>query len=86
MIFFQLLFGLPFLLANPIGYIQRSFDIGRVFLFEWTVNWRFLPEEIFVSKWFHISLLILHLALLGFFAYTHWNRYLTDIIEDIKIK
>ncbi|KAK7073909.1 dolichyl-P-Man:Man(5)GlcNAc(2)-PP-dolichol alpha-1,3-mannosyltransferase [Halocaridina rubra] len=74
----QLLFGLPFLLNNPVGYIKQSFDIGRVFLFKWTVNWRFLPEEIFVNSWFHIGLLLLHVLLLACFAYTHWDRYLAN--------
>lgn len=74
----QLLLGAPFLLANPVGYLMRSFDIGRVFLFEWTVNWRFLPEEIFVNRWFHLGLLSLHLTLLALFAYTHWNKYLRN--------
>ncbi|XP_042883514.1 lethal(2)neighbour of Tid protein-like [Penaeus japonicus] len=74
----QLLLGLPFLMANPLGYIKQSFDLGRVFLFEWTVNWRFLPEEIFVNRWFHLVLLVLHLVLLCTFAYTHWDRYLVN--------
>ncbi|KAK3858666.1 hypothetical protein Pcinc_035172 [Petrolisthes cinctipes] len=74
----QLALGAPFLVANPLGYIRMSFDLGRVFLFKWTVNWRFLPEEVFVSPWFHLGLLTLHLALLAFFAYTHWNRYLAN--------
>ena len=57
----QLVIGFPFLTTYPIEYIKGSFDIGRVFLFEWTVNWRFLPEEIFVHKGFHITLLMIHL-------------------------
>lgn len=44
--------------------ILGSFDFGRVFLFEWTVNWRFLPEEIFVDRTFHAALLILHVMVL----------------------
>ncbi|RZF43201.1 hypothetical protein LSTR_LSTR017150, partial [Laodelphax striatellus] len=63
----QLLLGLPFLLTNPWAYLKGSFDIGRVFLFEWTVNWRFLPEDVFVNRYFHILLLIVHILLLLLF-------------------
>ncbi|RWS01569.1 ALG3 protein-like protein, partial [Dinothrombium tinctorium] len=54
--------GLPFLLRYPIEYIKSSFNLGRVFLYQWTVNWRFLPEEIFLDRRFHILLILCHLA------------------------
>ncbi|XP_049801937.1 lethal(2)neighbour of tid protein [Schistocerca nitens] len=63
----QIILGLPFILTNPFAYIKGAFNLGRVFLFEWTVNWRFLPENIFISPYFHISLLMLHIALLAYF-------------------
>jgi len=68
----QLLLGIPFLLENPIGYIERSFNLGRQFFFKWTVNWRFLPESLFLSRWFHISLLLLHLTFLFIFFMKKW--------------
>lgn len=64
----QLVLGAPFLIANPVAYVIGSFNLGRVFLFEWTVNWRFLPEHIFVHSGFHIALLALHLVILATFA------------------
>lgn len=70
----QLVLGLPFLISNPIAYLKGSFDLGRVFLYQWTVNWRFLPETIFLSRYFHISLLILHLLLIFIFINT-WRLY-----------
>lgn len=70
----QLVLGLPFLISNPIAYLKGSFDLGRVFLYQWTVNWRFLPEEIFLSRYFHVSLLILHLLLIFIFIKT-WRIY-----------
>lgn len=73
----QVILGTPFLLSNPVGYLKQSFDVGRVFLFKWTVNWRFLSEEVFVNPGFHLVLLILHMVLLASFAYTHWNKYLS---------
>ncbi|PIO28407.1 hypothetical protein AB205_0137460 [Aquarana catesbeiana] len=54
--------ALPFLLENPAGYLIRSFDFGRQFLFQWTVNWRFLPEHVFQHRVFHLALLTAHLA------------------------
>jgi len=74
MVFVQAILGAPFLWANPIGYISGAFNLGRVFLFEWTVNWRFLPEELFTHWSFHIFLLALHLGLLGVFAFP-WFRF-----------
>ena len=72
----QVILAIPFLLENPKAYIMRSFDLGRVFLYEWTVNWRFLPEDIFVNKWFHISLLLLHFIVL-LLALPKWWKMLT---------
>ncbi|NXS94871.1 ALG3 mannosyltransferase, partial [Jacana jacana] len=70
----QVVLGLPFLLVNPLGYLTRSFDLGRQFQFKWTVNWRFLPEEVFQSRAFHTVLLLAHLAGLGLFALHRWHR------------
>ncbi|XP_061394191.1 lethal(2)neighbour of tid protein [Musca vetustissima] len=64
----QLLIGLPFLLTYPWSYIKGSFDLGRVFEHKWTVNYRFLPREFFENKFFHLSLLGLHLLLIFVFA------------------
>lgn len=63
----QVIIGLPFILYNPYSYIKGSFDFGRVFLYQWTVNWRFLPEYIFLNRWFHLFLLLLHISLLCVF-------------------
>lgn len=73
--FFQLLLGLPFLLENPVSYITMAFNLGRQFLFKWTVNWRFLPEWLFLSRYFHISLLACHLTVLLLFYLCKWTRY-----------
>ncbi|XP_060006131.1 dol-P-Man:Man(5)GlcNAc(2)-PP-Dol alpha-1,3-mannosyltransferase isoform X2 [Lagenorhynchus albirostris] len=70
----QVVLGLPFLLENPIGYVSRSFDLGRQFLFRWTVNWRFLPEALFLHRAFHLALLTAHLTLLLLFALCRWHR------------
>lgn len=73
--FVQLVLGSPFLYGNPVAYIKGAFDLGRVFEFKWTVNWRFLPENVFLSPYFHVALLVLHLATLAYFARS-WITYL----------
>ncbi|OXB62121.1 hypothetical protein ASZ78_010526 [Callipepla squamata] len=69
----QVVLGLPFLLENPVGYLTRSFDLGRQFQFKWTVNWRFLPEEVFQHRAFHAGLLLAHLTGLVLFALHRWH-------------
>lgn len=53
----QVFLALPFLSTYPIEYLSRSFELGRVFMYKWTVNFKFLSEEFFVSKWFSLLLL-----------------------------
>lgn len=65
---FQSFIGSPFLLTYPVQYIKGSFDLGRVFEHKWTVNYRFLPRQIFESPVFHLILLLLHIGLLIYFA------------------
>ncbi|VDK88391.1 unnamed protein product [Litomosoides sigmodontis] len=71
----QIVLALPFLLHDPFSYLQKSFDLGRVFLFEWTVNWRFLSEAIFLDHRFHILLLVVHIVLLFCAGYVWFRRY-----------
>merc|ERR1711928_334112 len=73
----QVVLALPFLASHPLNYVIGAFNLGRVFLFQWTVNWRFLPEELFTHWSFHIFLLALHLGLLGVFAFP-WFRYMKN--------
>ncbi|KAH9513442.1 dolichyl-P-Man:Man(5)GlcNAc(2)-PP-dolichol alpha-1,3-mannosyltransferase [Bulinus truncatus] len=70
----QVLLALPFLLANPWGYIVRSFDLGRQFFYVWTVNWRMLPEEVFLNKYFQAGLLLMHVLLLLLFFGFKWRK------------
>lgn len=72
----QLILGLPFLISNPAAYIKGAFNLGRVFEFKWTVNWRFLPENIFVHPYFHLGLLLLHVLTVCYFA-PKWMKYLS---------
>lgn len=73
--FIQLILGLPFLLNNPLAYIKGAFDLGRVFEFKWTVNWRFLPDNVFIHPYFHILLLVLHILTIIYCIPT-WIKYM----------
>ena len=64
----QLILGAPFLKTNPISYLRKAFELDRVFFYKWTVNWKFLPEDIFVSKPLSLLLLVMHIGCLAFFA------------------
>lgn len=55
------------------AYVFRSFQLNRQFLYQWTVNWRFVPVSIFLSSQFSYSLLAAHAALLLLFASTRWT-------------
>lgn len=65
----QVILALPFAKDYPQSYLSRAFEFSRQFLYKWTVNWRFIPEEIFLSKELAGSLLALHLTLLGILVY-----------------
>lgn len=68
----QVLLGYEFLAVNPRAYLSRAFELSRVFMFKWTVNWRFVGEEIFLSRGFSLALLGLHAALLLAFLHYRW--------------
>lgn len=70
----QVLIAGPFLPGNALGYLTRSFEFSRQFLFKWTVNWRFVGEETFLSKGFSYALLTGHIGTLLLFITTRWLK------------
>lgn len=66
---FQALIAWPFLVAYPREYLRSAFDLSRQFLYKWTVNWRFLPEDVFLSTSFARTLLLAHVAVLVIFGF-----------------
>jgi alpha-1,3-mannosyltransferase len=70
----HLLIALPFVRTNWKGYVGRAFEFSRAFLFKWTVNWRFMGEDAFLSKEFSIFLLVGHVTMLVLFIGTRWLR------------
>lgn len=71
-IILQIAVALPFLRYHPWSYLTRAFEFSRVFMYTWTVNWKFLPEEWFLSKKWAILLLLIHLRLLWSFVKHKW--------------
>lgn len=80
----QILLGLPFLLAHPIAYLSRAFNLGRVFIHFWSVNFKFVPEQVFVSKEFAVSLLVTHLILLAVFSHYRWCRHEGGLLSFVR--
>ncbi|KAI9017546.1 glycosyltransferase [Gaertneriomyces semiglobifer] len=63
-LFVQVFLALPFIMHNAESYMTRAFDFGRVFMFKWTVNWRFVGAKVFYSDAFAVSLLAVHVLLI----------------------
>ena len=68
----QVLFAAPFLREDPWAYARGAFNLGRVFMYKWTVNWRFLDEETFLSRPWALGLLLGHVTLLAVFGWFRW--------------
>jgi len=69
----QLIIGAPFLARYPISYLRKAFELDRQFFFKWTVNLKFLPEDIFLSKPLAVALLLLLVSLLCIYHYRLYN-------------
>ncbi|KAJ5488958.1 Dol-P-Man:Man(5)GlcNAc(2)-PP-Dol alpha-1-3-mannosyltransferase [Penicillium diatomitis] len=87
-ILIQVLISIPFIRENPLGYLSKAFELSRQFMFKWTVNWRFVGEETFLSKEFSLGLLVLHVSLLALASAvwvkpsgTNVVRFLQDSIQ-----
>lgn len=83
----QLAIGVPFFAANAEGYFGRAFELSRQFKFKWTVNWRMVGEDVFLSRGFAIGLLAAHVSVLVLFIVKKWirpiNRPLSALIPPM---
>ncbi|EIN07449.1 glycosyltransferase family 58 protein [Punctularia strigosozonata HHB-11173 SS5] len=61
-----------FLRADSEAYFHGAFDFSRVFLYKWTVNWRFLDEQTFLDPRFAKALLLCHISTLAVFGWRRW--------------
>jgi len=80
----QVILALPFLLTYPKEYFGKAFEFGRVFTFKWTVNLKFLPEDVFVSKELATGLLAGHLAVLVIYFARRESVHPNGLIAAIR--
>ena len=72
--FTQIALAHSFLAEDAWAYLQNAFDLSRVFLYKWTVNWRFVDEETFLGSSWARGLLIGHATVLVVFGLFRWCR------------
>jgi alpha-1,3-mannosyltransferase len=70
----QALLAFTFLQEDPWKYLHSSFDLSRVFLYKWTVNWRFVDEKTFLSSHWAKGLLVGHASVLILFGLFRWCK------------
>jgi len=70
----QILLARPFIQEDPVAYAKSAFDLGRVFMYKWTVNWRFFKEQTFLSPQLAMTLLIGHVSTLVAFGLFRWCK------------
>ena len=70
----QVAMGATFLLHQPWSYLHYSYEFSRQFLYKWTVNWRFVSEDTFLSTTWARGLLLGHIATLIGFGLFKWCR------------
>lgn len=87
MVLVQVVLAIPFLIINAEGYAHGAFDFGRKFFHIWTVNLKFLSEDVFRSDILSKTLLALHLIFLILFGLFKWCwhegslKYIVDLLR-----
>ncbi|GME84559.1 unnamed protein product [Ambrosiozyma monospora] len=70
------------------NFINGAFNFGRQFMYKWTVNWKFLSEEVFLDSKFHTFLLVLQVVLLLSVLLLKWvsvkatGKPISQLIKD----
>lgn len=77
----QLAIGAPFLLTHPGPYMAKAFEMSRVFFHAWTVNWKMLPEDVFVSQRVATGLLLAHAGALICFGAYRWCEHDGGLVQ-----
>jgi alpha-1,3-mannosyltransferase len=66
--------------------LQAAFDFGRVFLYQWTVNWKFLAEEVFLSKLFATLLVFALVFTLVVFTHSRWLKSHNGLLNFLQLR
>ena len=66
--------GAPFIFHDIFAYLSGAFRGFGDLQHKWSVNWKFLPTDVFMDKRFAILLLLLHVTVLILFANYRWCR------------
>jgi len=61
-------------LGNARSYFSRAFQLDRQFMYKWTVNWKMMTEDLFLSRGFSLSLLAYHLVVIAVFINSRWLK------------
>ncbi|KAK4047848.1 dolichyl-P-Man:Man(5)GlcNAc(2)-PP-dolichol alpha-1,3-mannosyltransferase [Microbotryomycetes sp. JL201] len=82
----QLVVALPFASSSSglSTYFSTSFNFSREFLWEWTVNWRWLGQAAFESPELSGLLLIVHLIVLIFFGSSWSDRSGKPVFDLVR--
>jgi len=80
----QVVVAQEFLREDWRAYVAGAFDFSRVFMFQWTVNWRMVGEEMFLSKGWARGLLVGHLGVLVVFGLTRWTGGIREIERGLR--
>lgn len=80
----QLALAAPFLAspASALTYAHTAFDFSRAFLWEWTVNWRWLGEDAFHKRELAGGLVLGHLVGLVLLALS-WGEVEGGLVEVV---
>ncbi|GMH68317.1 hypothetical protein TrLO_g15073 [Triparma laevis f. longispina] len=86
----QIIIGYPFLSTYPLSYLRKSFELDRIFFYKWTVNFKFLPEGIFINPTWGKILLGGHVLVLVLFEGKIWGIKPFKIVKmgkegDVKL-
>jgi alpha-1,3-mannosyltransferase len=70
----QVVLAAPFVAHNWKSYVLKAFELSRVFTYKWTVNYKFLPESVFVDPAWGMTLLLITLTSWGILYRRRWRH------------
>jgi alpha-1,3-mannosyltransferase len=83
----QIVIAFPFLQSSARAYFGRAFELTRTFKYEWTVNMRMLPEDVFLSSNLSLWLLVAHVLDLFAFLSERWlapsQKHLVQLMPSL---